>query len=69
MSLTVTVRDEETGETATRTVQDGDYVLVCAPPCRLDSAQAYANGTHVLTVKDRRASPSLAATEGDSHAG
>jgi hypothetical protein len=58
VSLTVTVRDDETGETATRTVPDGDYVIVCCPPCYLDGIQSHRSGaTHVLTVKERRNAP------------
>ena len=60
MSLTVTVKDNETGETASREVPDGDYVIVCSPPCYLDGIQVHKSGqTHVLTVKDRRPSGAL----------
>lgn len=52
MAIEVTVRDTETGDTDTAVVED--YVLICAAPCRLDSRQAHANGTHVLTVKEAR---------------
>jgi hypothetical protein len=57
MSLRVTVLDEQTGETATRTIADGDYVLVTAAPCYLDGIQSYSNGTRTLTVKDHRPAP------------
>jgi hypothetical protein len=58
MSLTVTVKDNETGDTDECQVKDGDYVLVCASPCYLAHTQASgtaaSNGsTHVLTVKGR----------------
>lgn len=53
MSLTVTVLDNETGDTATRTVADGDYVLVTANPCYLEATETRnASRTHVLTIRD-----------------
>ena len=52
MSLTVTVRDNETGDTETAKVSDGDYLLICAEPCRLHFTQAFPkSGTHQLTIK------------------
>lgn len=52
MTLKVTVLDVETGQTGEATVVDGDYVLICAAPCRLADTQAYpTNGMHVLTIK------------------
>lgn len=54
MSLTVTAVDNETGETNTVHVPDGDYLLICTNPCWLDGVQTHANGTHVLTVKGRQ---------------
>lgn len=58
MSLTVTVRDNETGEEQTARVADGDFVLIAADPCYLDSVQAYKpKGTAVLTVKGWRPQP------------
>jgi hypothetical protein len=54
MSLTVTVRDNETGETDSAQVPDGDFLLICTEPCRLDSTQNYpTKGTVVLTIKGR----------------
>lgn len=54
MSLTVTVVDNETGDTDSAQVADGDYVLICAAPCHLAHTQSYpTKGTHVLTVKGR----------------
>lgn len=51
--IRVTVEDLETGERRVREVAAGDYILVTAAPCRLDSTQAYpVKGTVVLTVKD-----------------
>ncbi len=54
MSLHVTVVDEQTGDTEEITVAEADYLLVCAEPCYLAHTSAYANGTHVLTVKGRK---------------
>lgn len=53
MSLKVTVVDEQTGETETAQVPDGDYLIICVQPCWLHHVQAHNNGTHVLTVKGR----------------
>ena len=53
MSLTVTVVDNETGETATEQVPDGDYMLITAPPCYLAHSHSYLSGTHQLTIKGR----------------
>ncbi len=50
--IRVTVTDLETGESESQEVSN-DYVIVCAGSCYLDGTQAYANGTHVLTVKGR----------------
>lgn len=55
MSLRVTVVDEQTGDTDTVRVPDGDYFIVCADPCRLDHLQMYRSGTVVLTLKSRDA--------------
>jgi hypothetical protein len=49
----VTVLDTETGDTETQVISD-DYVITCAGSAHVDSVQAYANGTHVLTVKGRK---------------
>ena len=55
MSIRVTVTDEQTGDTETVTVADGDYLLTCVEPCWLDSTQVYAtSGTHTLTIKGRK---------------
>lgn len=52
MTLRVTVVDEQTGDTSTATIPEGDYLPICHEPCYLDSTQAYPlNGVHVLTVK------------------
>ena len=50
MSLTVTVKDNETGETDSAQVPDGDYLIVCTDPATY-SIQTHSNGTHVITVK------------------
>lgn len=53
MAIEVTVRDTETGETDTATIED-DYILITAGECWLDGIQDYpVKGTRVLTVKGR----------------
>lgn len=52
MTLTVTVTDNETGDTETAQVPDGDYLMIATQPATY-SVQAHANGTHVITVKNR----------------
>lgn len=52
MSIQVTVRDTETGDAQTATITN-DYIIVTAGTCQVSNTQAYANGTHVLTVKGR----------------
>lgn len=52
MSIEVTIRDTETGESETGII-DNDYILVVAGTCHVATTQAYANGTHVLTIKGR----------------
>lgn len=51
--IRVTVTDLETDESESVEVHD-DYFLICAGSCYLDGYQAYATGTHVLTIKGRR---------------
>lgn len=51
--LQVTVFDPETGESSTGTVEPGNYLIICAAPCYVDTSQSHANGTTVLTVKGR----------------
>lgn len=57
--IRIAVMDLETGESESQEVSD-DYVIVCAGSCFLEHTQAYANGTHVLTVKGRRLAHSQA---------
>ncbi|GAA2861169.1 hypothetical protein [Nonomuraea rubra] len=49
--LKVTVEDPETGETATTEIPPGSYLLLCAEPCHRTALNAYATGTHQITVK------------------
>lgn len=42
--------DIATGETETQEIVN-DYCIVTDGGCRVDGVQAYANGTHVITVK------------------
>lgn len=54
MSVKVTCTDEQTGESDTCVVADGDYLLIVTDPCYLHHTAVYKNGaTHVLTVKGR----------------
>lgn len=52
MTLKVTIVDEQTGDTETTQVPDGDYLMIVTEPAHY-AVQAYANGTHVITVKGR----------------
>lgn len=49
--IKVTVTDPDTGEVLGEQIVDNDYVVICAGRRYLDSTQAHANGTHVLTIK------------------
>lgn len=51
--IQVTVTDLDTGDSSTEVITD-DYVLTCAGSAYVDHVQAYANGTHVITVKGRK---------------
>jgi len=51
----VTVRDTETGETGTKTIEENDYFLLTTGSCYLAHTVAHANGTHVLTVREAKA--------------
>lgn len=51
--IQVTVTDLDTEESETAVIAD-DYVLTCAGSCYVHHVQAYANGTHVITVKGRK---------------
>lgn len=51
--IRVTVEDLATGEAETQTIYD-DYVIVVAGSCHVAHVNAFANGTHVLTVKGRK---------------
>jgi hypothetical protein len=48
--IEVTARDLGTGDSETIVISD-DYVLTCAGSAYLHHVQAYANGTHVITVR------------------
>jgi hypothetical protein len=51
--IRVTVTDLATGESESVEIED-DYVLTVAGSAYLAHTNAFANGTHVLTVKGRR---------------
>lgn len=58
MTLRVIVVDLETGATDERAIEAGEYVLTCAEPCHLSSAQSSRGGrTHTLIVSGRRPDP------------
>jgi hypothetical protein len=51
----VTATDIDSGESESVTICN-DYVIVADGSCTY-TVQAHANGTHVITVKGRRAAP------------
>lgn len=54
MSIIVTVTDEQTGDTDTTRVEDGDYLLICVEPCHLTYQQHYpTSGKAQLTIAGR----------------
>lgn len=53
--IRVTAVDLETGDTASKVIEPGNYVLITAAPCHVASEQHHANGTSVITLKDRAA--------------
>ena len=51
MSLTITVTDNETGDTDAVVIAEGDYLLICAEPCHRVGVKAYpTESKHVITV-------------------
>lgn len=60
----VTVEDLATGETQSKIVHAGDYMLIPFAPCHLAHTHAYLDaGTHVLTVRGYRPTTPTATTE------
>ncbi len=53
MSLKVTIVDEQTGDTQTKQVPDGDYLLLVTDPAEASFQVFPTTGTHVITVKGR----------------
>jgi hypothetical protein len=51
--IRVTAVDLETGETGEQVIEPGNYCIIVADPCYLDSEQQHGNGTTVLTLKGR----------------
>ncbi len=49
----VTARDVANGDSDT-VVLHNDYVCITDGSCRVAHVQAFANGTHILTIKGRR---------------
>ena len=54
MSIEVTVRDTETGETETATIEN-DVIVITAGTCHVAHVNDYpAKGTQVYTIKGRQ---------------
>lgn len=49
MTLRITVRDLETGDTDSAEITEGDYLLICHDPCALTHAEPDGS-THKLTI-------------------
>lgn len=54
MAIEISVRDLDSNEPPETVVIDDDYMLITAGACYLHHTNAFANGTHVLTVKGRK---------------
>jgi hypothetical protein len=52
MSLRVTVTDEQTGETETRRIAAGDYAIVTAHPCMVDTFSEVKDGKMTINLKN-----------------
>lgn len=52
--ITVTARDQETGEEGRAEVPAGQYLLLPVEPLYLAGVVTYTNGTVVLTLKRRK---------------
>ena len=50
MSIEVTVRDTENGDTRTGVIEN-NFIIITAGNCEVTNTQIYANGTTVITVK------------------
>jgi len=54
--IRITISDPDTGEVfETKDLAD-DYFLICEGSAEETNVQAYANGTHVITIKKPRTS-------------
>ena len=53
----VTVEDLDTGQTESKVVGLGDYMLIPFFPCYLDGVQRHKNGTVQLTIKGHSPRP------------
>lgn len=51
--IRVTVHDLVDGTEQSTEIED-DYVIICAGSCHVEHINAFATGTHVLTVKGRK---------------
>lgn len=50
--IRVTVEDLETGTVKSREIWN-DYLIICTGTCHVAHTQAFASGTHILTIKGR----------------
>lgn len=57
MSLTITITDNDTGTTETKTIKN-DFLVIAHGNRDIASVQAYGNGTQVITMK--RTDPKVA---------
>lgn len=51
--VSVTATDLETGETGTRELEAGDYIVIPVEPLYVHGEQRHANGTITITLKRR----------------
>lgn len=57
MAIEVTVRDTETGQSSTATIEN-DYIVITAGTCEVTTFQDYPkSGTTQLTIKGRNGKP------------
>lgn len=55
MTLTVTIKDDETGEETISQVSNNDYLVVCSGDCYVSHTQSFPKfGTYILTIEGQR---------------
>jgi hypothetical protein len=52
--IRVVATDLETGESGTQDLAPGKFVVICAEPAYVHYEQVHANGTSVVTIKQRQ---------------